>query len=391
MAYHVKQEWYEQYESEHLCCSKLPPRLIYDDTELPHQLSESAALPLFVPELNNTRITSLSAFSDSTLTPSPTTTTTTTARLARLRCCFSFTQWRELELQALIFKYMLVKAPIPVELIDSIKFSLPHNYPGCYLYQPLHLQQYSYYKPSMLRTGYWGNSVDPEPGRCRRTDGKKWRCAKDVVAGQKYCERHMHRGRNRSRKPVESSTQPTASGGLRTATLIGSSPSTTEATGIHFALSVPAPTPLNTRYPEIKQEIVLLEDQCDNKYSENRTDGGQTRHFFDDWPRSQQEPNGININAKPENLPAGDCQPSSDFSLKLATGNGDEQSSRDGDIGTGEHNRLSWGTEWGNHQMSSMGGPLAEALQHSASSSSPTSVLRGATHRSVSDLSGVST
>lgn len=47
------------------------------------------------------------------------------------------------------------------------------------------------------------NSMEPEPGRCRRTDGKKWRCAKDVVPEQKYCERHMHRGRNRSRKPVE--------------------------------------------------------------------------------------------------------------------------------------------------------------------------------------------
>ncbi|KAF5205809.1 Growth-regulating factor [Thalictrum thalictroides] len=355
MAYHVKQEWYEQYESEHLCCSKLPPRLIYD-VELPHQLSESAALPLFVPEVNN-RITSLSAFSDSTST-----TNTTTARLARLRTCFSFTQWKELELQALIFKYMLIKAPIPAELIDSIKYSLPDNYPGCYLHQPLHLQQYSYYKPSMLRTGYLGSSVDPEPGRCRRTDGKKWRCAKDVVAGQKYCERHMHRGRNRSRKPVEPSTQPIAS------------------TGIHFALSVPAPSPQNTRYPEVKQEMGLMEDQCDNKYSGNTTDGGQTRHFFDDWPRSQQGPNGININAKPENLPAGDYQPSSDFSLKLATGNGDEQSFRERDIGTGEQNRLSWGTEWGNHQMRSMGGPLAEALRHSASTSSPTSVLRGAAH-----------
>ena len=54
--------------------------------------------------------------------------------------------------------------------------------------------------------------MDPEPGRCRRTDGKKWRCSRDVVAGQKYCERHMHRGRNRSRKPVELPT-PTSGGG----------------------------------------------------------------------------------------------------------------------------------------------------------------------------------
>ncbi|KAH7404810.1 hypothetical protein KP509_15G044200 [Ceratopteris richardii] len=42
-------------------------------------------------------------------------------------------------------------------------------------------------------------TIDPEPGRCRRTDGKKWRCAREVVADQKYCERHMHRGRHRAR------------------------------------------------------------------------------------------------------------------------------------------------------------------------------------------------
>lgn len=38
------------------------------------------------------------------------------------------------------------------------------------------------------------SSFDPEMGRCRRTDGKKWRCSRDVVPEQKYCERHMHRG-----------------------------------------------------------------------------------------------------------------------------------------------------------------------------------------------------
>lgn len=43
--------------------------------------------------------------------------------------------------------------------------------------------------------------MDPEPGRCRRTDGYKWRCRKDVLPNSKYCERHIHRGR--SRKHVE--------------------------------------------------------------------------------------------------------------------------------------------------------------------------------------------
>lgn len=58
-----------------------------------------------------------------------------------------------------------------------------------------------------MKTGYWGRgAMDPEPGRCKRTDGKKWRCSRDVVSGHKYCDRHIHRGRNRSRKPVETTT-----------------------------------------------------------------------------------------------------------------------------------------------------------------------------------------
>ena len=55
---------------------------------------------------------------------------------------------------------------------------------------------------------YFGKKVDPEPGRCRRTDGKKWRCSKEAAPDSKYCERHMHRGRNRSRKPVEAPLVP---------------------------------------------------------------------------------------------------------------------------------------------------------------------------------------
>lgn len=51
--------------------------------------------------------------------------------------------------------------------------------------------------------GYGRKVEDLEPGRCRRTDGKKWRCSKEAHPDSKYCERHMHRGKNRSRKPVE--------------------------------------------------------------------------------------------------------------------------------------------------------------------------------------------
>jgi len=65
---------------------------------------------------------------------------------------------------------------------------------------------------SAFHLGYPGNNTDPEPGRCRRTDGKKWRCSRDAVADQKYCERHINRGRHRSRKPVEGQTGHAATG-----------------------------------------------------------------------------------------------------------------------------------------------------------------------------------
>ena len=44
------------------------------------------------------------------------------------------------------------------------------------------------------------NEIELEPGRCRRTDGKRWRCSRNVIPDQKYCARHMHRG---ARKHVE--------------------------------------------------------------------------------------------------------------------------------------------------------------------------------------------
>lgn len=55
------------------------------------------------------------------------------------------------------------------------------------------------------------DTVEPEPTRCRRTDGKKWRCSNRVLLFEKYCERHMHRGRKRSRKLVESSYEVASS------------------------------------------------------------------------------------------------------------------------------------------------------------------------------------
>ncbi|CAK7352478.1 unnamed protein product [Dovyalis caffra] len=117
---------------------------------------------------------------------------------------FTASQWQELEHQALIYKYMVSGIPIPPDLLFTIKRG------GC-LESSLSSKLYPRQPPphfawSCFQMGL-GRKIDPEPGRCRRTDGKKWRCSKEAYPDSKYCERHMHRGKNRSRKPVEVATQ----------------------------------------------------------------------------------------------------------------------------------------------------------------------------------------
>ncbi|KAH6756273.1 hypothetical protein C2S53_003693 [Perilla frutescens var. hirtella] len=101
---------------------------------------------------------------------------------------FTFAQWKELERQAMIYKCMISSVPVPPDLL----FPPSRNYSAAALDSPASLYNVRY-----SRNG------DLEPGRCKRTDGKKWRCSRDVAPLQKYCERHLHRGRPRSRKPVE--------------------------------------------------------------------------------------------------------------------------------------------------------------------------------------------
>lgn len=130
------------------------------------------------------------------------------------RAPFTTSQWAELEHQALIFKYMMAGVNVPNELLNPIRKSVA-TINGLASHHATNLG--------------WGafhlgvaNNTDPEPGRCRRTDGKKWRCARDVVPDQKYCERHMHRGRHRSRRPAEGQTSSASQSG--SATSSGSQP-----------------------------------------------------------------------------------------------------------------------------------------------------------------------
>ncbi|XWS61516.1 hypothetical protein CRYUN_Cryun07bG0131800 [Craigia yunnanensis] len=101
------------------------------------------------------------------------------------RVPFTAAQWQELERQTMIYKYMMASVPLPPELLIPLTRNPSNVIKGS------------------LELGFSSNSSDPEPWRCRRTDGKKWRCSRDVVPDQKYCERHSHKSRPRSRKPVE--------------------------------------------------------------------------------------------------------------------------------------------------------------------------------------------
>lgn len=133
---------------------------------------------------------------------------------------------------------------------------------------------------------------------------------------------------------------------------------------------------------------------------EGRSDGHILRHFFDDWPRSLQEPDNAESNASSINSATclsismpGKASSSSDVSLKLSTGDDvEDPCPRNGNVGP-HHLQLNWAGGWAtsaNH-VASMGGPLAEALRSSITTSSPTSVLHQLPRSSASETSFIST
>ncbi|KAK1287048.1 Growth-regulating factor 1 [Acorus calamus] len=103
---------------------------------------------------------------------------------SRWSSSFTASQWHELEHQALIFKYMSKGLPIPPDLIYPIRRSCPPPFPLLpsfsssttspsssllFPHQPNIVGRWGYHQMGL------GREPDPEPGRCRRTDGKKWR------------------------------------------------------------------------------------------------------------------------------------------------------------------------------------------------------------------------
>lgn len=117
-------------------------------------------------------------------------------------------------------------------------------------------------------------------------------------------------------------------------------------------------------------------DHVDGDGNSAKSDGHVLRHFFDDWPRTLQEPDNGESNGS-QNNNSGKCLSMStpgidpsDVSLKLTTGYGEDAC-----------------------HAASVGGPLAEALRSSttSSTSSPTSVLLQLPPSSACETSFIST
>ncbi|XP_010504040.1 PREDICTED: growth-regulating factor 4-like isoform X2 [Camelina sativa] len=332
----------------------------------------AAPLPLFVPE--PTSSSSFSCFSPDSSSSS--------SKFLKIGNLFSWTQWQELELQALIYRYMLAGASVPQELLLPIKKSLIHQSPMHFLHHPL---QHSF--PHQQPSWYWGRgAMDPEPGRCKRTDGKKWRCSRDVVAGHKYCDRHIHRGRNRSRKPVETATTTTTTTTATTAApsfVLGEELSHGHGHGPNnnhfFSSGSSQHLQLNHQQScssEMKQESNNNSNnhkrpyEAHNGFSNGRSDDGHIlRHFFDDWPRSSDSASSpmSSSNCHLSISMPGNGNTPSDVSLKLSTGNEEEEENmRNNNNNNSEREQLNWWSNGGNHH-NNMGGPLAEALRSASS------------------------
>ncbi|KAF8056719.1 hypothetical protein N665_1269s0006 [Sinapis alba] len=247
---------------------------------------------------------------------------------------FTNAQLKELERQAMIYKYMIASIPVPFDLLVSS--SSPYSAPPC---------------------NNKNAAGDLEPGRCRRTDGKKWRCSKEVVSNHKYCERHLHRGRPRSRKHVELPySRPTNICGSEKNRVLSSTKDTTvETKEVSSALS----NYRETRGIEIFPVSASVEQE--NKYM----------NFIDVWSdgvRSCEKQSATTLTSA--SSPNGNP---SLYSLDLSMGGNnlmghDEMGLRV--IGSGPYGVVSSSLDemssWLAPTSATPGGPLAEILRSSA-------------------------
>ncbi|KAG9443856.1 hypothetical protein H6P81_015196 [Aristolochia fimbriata] len=360
MDYMSLELWKEQNQSEQ--SAKMPPFMFEEQ----RRQSYGSGLALCAPEQDIRNAANM---------PLPFPDPSLVACAPRKGGLFSLSQWQELEVQLLIFKYMAAGIPVPPDLILLVQRSLPDKL----AFQRHLYQQNQRYQPG----GYWGREgVDSEPGRCRRTDGKKWRCSKDVVPGKKYCERHMHRGRNRSRKLVEDPTPTSApaAADFNKTTTSPAPPSGLSKCSTLISLSGPSSSSdlLDlSSMPESSENELLFDETFDANAS-----GKVLRRFFEDSPSSCSNPALTSPHTAHLSM-ASSGNTSSEFSLKLATDNNEMVPGIE-NIAT---RNARW-NGWSNNFEASTGSPLAEALRASALTS-PTSVLLKS-NRSLSETSSFS-
>lgn len=233
--------------------------------------------------------------------------------------------------------------------------------------------------------------MDPEPGRCRRTDGKKWRCSRDAVPDQKYCERHINRGRHRSRKLVEVQSNQTAAAAAAASKAVTAQQQSVAAGGINRNRSLTtAAQYINPSNNRVQSQVYPSTVNLQPKESPKPRNNNSSFEFGHISSDSLVNPH--NHSSWPEELKSDWTQLS--MSIPVASSSSSSPSSTGEDKTTLSPLRLSQESEqettlkkvntwipisWGN----SLGGPLGEVLNSTTNSptlgSSPTGVLQKST------------
>ncbi|KAK1433162.1 hypothetical protein QVD17_10068 [Tagetes erecta] len=277
--------------------------------------------------------------------------------VSRYKGPFTPSQWMELEHQALIYKHFVANVPVPSNLLNPLRKSLnSFLFPG------------SSSSTSYATSSYgWGGfhlglagTTDPEPGRCRRTDGKKWRCSRDAVPDQKYCERHINRGRHRSRKPVESQNGQSVSGATAS-----------KARPVVSSSSVP-PVSIRTQEPQVfatNSFSVPKHDSFNTNYVSLLDHGASNTNplpsFVDEWSKDGPvKPDWTQLSMSIP-MAAADFSSSSNSPAQEKLAVPPLGLTPEFDLGKQTSNWIP--ISWGN--SNSMGGPLGEVLNRTSSSS----------------------
>ncbi|KAL3647034.1 hypothetical protein CASFOL_008002 [Castilleja foliolosa] len=304
------------------------------------------------------------------------------------KALFTESQWQELGRQNMIHKYLSASVPVPHQLLFSPSSATP--------------AQYHIASGLELRFGTsGGSSSDPEPWRCKRTDGKKWRCSRDVAPDQKYCERHAHKTKSRSRKHVDIASNPPPNNNRSSTSQISPSMASAatsydqtrsiewfmEGGGGSSTTSTPVPatkqqqwqqqsTPDKVKTPSRNKNTSLLyqaqqdyEDKqgfyvpdTSNLHKHHKMDSSHTtqttRHFFiDSWEKDIGFDMGLGTKDKK-------FSPSSSLSLSMSGGNSNSSRGIGHDHHQDDENgHLGSNVCWMNVMSAAApGGPLGEAL-----------------------------